>query len=213
MKCFFGNCLKKVSAPSKTSEKKDIIKSKFFLSKPTRTWTLNLKNVAIVRRYRRSLVRLSCFQRSPINQNLKMPLCLYTWHRGTEIILTLSSYFKSVAALGTHDGMLSLGFRQTKDCVTLLTLSVNVCFSIATLIFHKPEKAWELFIFTSSPCDISRHRSEYDHSDKSPWNEEIEQKYIRIFFDEKKNYHREEQAHYVYHENARFQEILRGNKK
>jgi hypothetical protein len=46
---FFGNFLKKVSAPSKTSKKKDISKSKFILSRLARAQALNLKNKSLYR--------------------------------------------------------------------------------------------------------------------------------------------------------------------
>ena len=92
-------------------------------------------------------------------------------------------------AFRANDGVFTFRFRKSEDGAALLTLSVNMSFSIAPFIFAKLKEIQKFLIFRVSFGDISRHRSEDNNADERPRNEKIADVDVFIFLDEKENYH------------------------
>ena len=84
------------------------------------------------------------------------------------LFLLLSSYLKAIFTSGADNGVLALGFGQSEDCLTLLTLSVNVRLSVSVLVSYQLEESAKFLVLTSALGYISRHGSEESQTDESP---------------------------------------------
>ena len=105
------------------------------------------------------------------------------------LYLLLSSYLKAIFTSGADNGVLALCFGQSEDCLTLLTLSVNVRLSVSVLVSYQLEESAKFLVLTSALGYISRHSSEESQTDESPRKYQIQTVNVRILFNEQENDH------------------------